>query len=292
MKNILLILLVVLLGFSSCVTNDTIIPQAQFKKDTVSISSYLIANGIAATKILPGIWYAFDSVGTGLYPVLSDSITVSYAAFLLPSLKKVDSAKSITALLSTTMAGWQAALPMFTVGSSGRIYIPSGLAFGQFQHDSIPPNSNLLYKIELLAVKGTKLQSDVQSIDTYLGLIADSLATENYTVVDHPSGIRYYYDTLYQGNAHPSYSSSITVNCTGRIMGSKSLFLNATDTTLLLKNQMAAWKIVLTLPQITEGSTVTFYVPSGYGYGSSAVGTKIPANSNLTYQVKIIKVNN
>jgi len=256
-----------------------------------------LVDSIGINKIPPGVWYKTDSVGVGIYPVLSDSITVSYTAFLLPSLEKVDGAESITQLLSTTMAGWQAALPKLTAGSSARIYIPSGLAFGQFQHDSIPPNSNLLYKVNLKSVKGTHLKSDVQLITSYLGLIADELATVTDSVFSDPSGIQYYYDTLYQNNPRPTYSSSIRVYCTGGIMGSDSLFLKKTDststktdTTLYLKDQVAAWKIIL--PKITEGSTVTFFVPSGYGYGSTAVGTQIPANSNLTYQVKIIKVNN
>ena len=76
----------------------------------------------------------------------------------------------------------------------------------------------------------------------------------------------------------------LTIGITGGSGSGKTFFVNATDATLVLKDQITALKMIM--PNITVGTNVTIYVPSGYGYG--AFGTdNIPANSNLVYQVKL-----
>jgi FKBP-type peptidyl-prolyl cis-trans isomerase len=234
-----------------------------------------------------------DSLGVGIYPALSDSVKISYSAWLIPSMEKVDTSQNLTVLLSTAISGIQLCLPSFPVGSHGRIYTPSGLAFGAISHSTpagytIPANSNLLYKIKVISSVGTKLTSDVAAIDSYLGLIADSLISKQITVIDDASGIRYSVNTPGTG-ASPTLQDFVTVTYTGNLLGRDSLFANvATPTKLALKDQIAAWKIIL--PKLSEGAVITLYVPSGYGFGSAST-TQIPAYSNLVYQLKLIKVN-
>lgn len=279
---------------ASCIGNTTVSPLAQFKSDTTSLGSYLRQNNIAATKVSAGVWYVVDSIGVGIYPALSDSVKISYSASLIPSLAKVDTAQNLNVLLSSTISGIQLCLPSFPVGSRGRIYIPSGLAFGAIAHQSstdytIPANSNLLYKIKVTSAAGTKLASDVAAIDSYLGVIADSLIAKQITVINDPSGIRYsvsYPDAI---GTSPTLQDMVTVTYTGNLLRRDSLFANvATPTKLALKDQIAAWKIIL--PKLKEGAVATLYVPSGYGYGNAST-TKVPAYSNLVYQLQLIKVN-
>lgn len=278
---------------ASCIGNTTVSPLAQFKSDTTSIGSYLRQNNITATKLSNGVWYVVDSVGVGIYPALSDSVKISYSTSLIPALQKVDTAHNLTVLLSSTISGIQLCLPSFPVGSRGRIYTPSGLAFGAVTHNSstnytIPANSNLLYNIKVTSAAGTKLASDVAAIDSYLGLIADSLISKQITVIDDASGIRYSINTLGTG-ASPTLQDMVTVSYTGNLLGRDSLFANvATPVKIALKDQIAAWKIIL--PKLNEGVVITLYVPSGYGYGNAST-TQIPAYSNLVYQLKLIKVN-
>ena len=53
---------------------------------------------------------------------------------------------------STVIAGWREALSMMTPGSKWRIYVPPDLAYALTPPPSIPPNSLLIFEIELLAV--------------------------------------------------------------------------------------------------------------------------------------------
>jgi FKBP-type peptidyl-prolyl cis-trans isomerase len=287
-KNSLAIFLVA--GFLiSCISNDSVSPQAQLRIDTTAISNFLVQKNITATKVNSGIWYHIDSIAEGIYPVLSDSVKISYSAWLIPSMTKVDSSASLTALLSTVISGWQLGLPRFPTGSKGSLFIPSGLAFGVSSHGSVPPNSNLYYKIKLNNVNGTHYASDTTAIAAYIGAILDSLVLSKIKVIKDPSGIRYSYDSSgITSNVKADLSKSIEVSVTGNVLNSKSFFINASDTMMTLNKQITAWKIIL--PKIKEGGRVTIYVASGYGYGSVTPPFLIPTNSNLVYQIVLKRV--
>ncbi len=281
-KNHLLFFLLMIGVLASCLTNNTFNPKTQFSKDTIAIRTFL-ADSISAIKIPQGVWYSFKAEGLGIYPVLSDSVRISYRAKRIPSMAPVGSSSGLTVLLSSVISGWQYGLLRFPVGSVGKLYIPSGLAFGETLHDSIPPNSNLLYEITLINVNGSHYTSDTTAINTYITTITDFLVANNISLRRDASKIRYSYDQLYSTTT-PTLSQSMKVTYSGNVLGAKTYFVNAVDTTLVLKDQITALKLIM--PNITVGTNVTIYVPSGYGYG--AFGTdNIPANSNLVYQVKL-----
>ena len=272
----------------SCQKPDTISSQAQLKSDTTSISSFLKSYDPQATKVNTGYWYSIDTLGDGIYPVLSDSVTISYTARLIPTLEEVDDASAITVLLSTAIAGLQEGLLLFPAGSYGALYIPSGLAFGVNAHNNnrIPPNSNLIYEVKLMSVKGTRLTSDLATIDAYL---------QNHSIIAQhdDSGIRYTIDAIDSAATNPPKPGTedfVTVTYTEGILGVDTVITSvSTPVKVALKEQIPAWRIMLP-KYLSEGSTMTMYTPSGYAYGSSGK-ENVPANSNMVYVVTLIKVN-
>ncbi len=52
--------------------------------------------------------------------------------------------------------GFKEALQLMKTGSEWELYIPSDLAYGPRGNQSIPPNSTLIFKVELLEVNGQK----------------------------------------------------------------------------------------------------------------------------------------
>jgi FKBP-type peptidyl-prolyl cis-trans isomerase len=55
--------------------------------------------------------------------------------------------------LNGVIPGWTEGLQLMAEGSTYRLFIPSDLAYGsQGAGGSIPPNSALIFKVELLAV--------------------------------------------------------------------------------------------------------------------------------------------
>lgn len=103
-----------------------------------------------------GIQYEVIKEGSGLQPVLSDSITAHYRGALLNG-KEFDSSfkrnQPFTARLTQLIKGWQIAIPLMKEGSHWRLWIPSDLAYGDRGAGAdIPGGATLLFEVELLKV--------------------------------------------------------------------------------------------------------------------------------------------
>lgn len=282
MNRVFFIPWLVTLLLQSCHKEDTVTSQTQFKSDTTSISSFLKSNNISAIKVNTGLWYSIDELGLGVFPVLSDCVTISYTAKLIPSLKEVDHADSTTVLLSGAISGFQQGLILFPSDSYGKLYIPSGLAFGTSAHKEISPNSNLLYEVKLISASGTRLTNDIATINSYL-------QTNSIVAQSDVSGIQYTIDATGATGQMPVLADSILVTYTEKILNADTLVTNVdTPLKVALKDQVTGWRIILP-KYLAEGANIVMYIPSGYAYGSSVSAT-IPTNSNLVYEVNLIKV--
>ncbi|HMR85075.1 MAG TPA: FKBP-type peptidyl-prolyl cis-trans isomerase [Niabella sp.] len=103
-----------------------------------------------------GIQYEVIKEGTGVQPVLSDSITAHYKGALLNG-KEFDSSfkrnQPFTARLTQLIKGWQVAIPLMKEGSHWRLWIPADLAYGDRGAGAdIPGGATLLFEVELLKV--------------------------------------------------------------------------------------------------------------------------------------------
>lgn len=103
-----------------------------------------------------GIQYEVIKEGTGIQPVLADSITAHYRGALLNG-KEFDSSfkrnQPFTARLTQLIQGWQIAIPLMKEGSHWRLWIPSDLAYGDRGAGAdIPGGATLLFEVELLKV--------------------------------------------------------------------------------------------------------------------------------------------
>jgi FKBP-type peptidyl-prolyl cis-trans isomerase len=229
-------------------------------------------------------------LGEGVYPVLSDYVVISYTTSIIDpanqTMSVVEEVPKDSILLSSTLSGIQQGLLLFPGGSIGKLYIPSGLAFGanpvlgSDNKIKIPANSNLLYEITKLTVKSSKLPADLTTIDSYLQ--SNSITPKK----DSISEIRYVIDSTGTSNTSPTDLMKISWNA--EILNGSALPISSKDTTISIKNQITGLRVML--PKFHVGDSVTLYIPSGYGYGSNTQSIhNIPANSNLIYHIKLIK---
>ena len=121
--------------------------------------AFLEANGKkeGVTTTASGLQYKVIKAGTGAKPKATDTVNVHYKGTFLDG-KTFDSSydrgQPISFPLNGVIAGWTEGVQLMPVGSTYEFYIPSNLAYGERgAGGAIPPNSTLIFVVELLAIK-------------------------------------------------------------------------------------------------------------------------------------------
>lgn len=104
-----------------------------------------------------GLQYRVIQSGDGNSPQADDNIAVRYRGTLIDGTEFANSderGKPATHSMKKVIRGWREALPLMKEGDKWELYIPPELAYGKRGiRDRIPPNSALIYEVELIAVK-------------------------------------------------------------------------------------------------------------------------------------------
>lgn len=103
-----------------------------------------------------GLQYKVVTQGTGKKPSSWNTVKVHYRGTLIDGTEFDSSYKRyapISFALNQVIPGWTEGLQLMPVGSKYMLYIPSQLAYGDRDMGSIPPNSTLIFEVELLDVK-------------------------------------------------------------------------------------------------------------------------------------------
>jgi len=90
-------------------------------------------------------------------PTIKDKVRCHYHGTLIDGSifdSSVQRGEPITFPLNGVIKGWQESLPLMTVGSKWRLFIPSELAYGDRQAGPmIGPGSTLIFEVELLGIE-------------------------------------------------------------------------------------------------------------------------------------------
>lgn len=129
---------------------------AQVSLDTVLFAPALEVDLAASKRVARGL-YARDLIaGTGRWANRGDEITVRYAGALADGrLFTAPAEPPATFKLGagTVIAGWDRGLSGMRVGGRRQLVIAPDLGYGGEQSGVIPPNSVLVFEIELLSVR-------------------------------------------------------------------------------------------------------------------------------------------
>lgn len=108
------------------------------------------------TKLPSGLEYQVIKEGTGAKPSATDVVTVYYTGYLTNGtiFDSTDShgGQPATFPLNQVIPGWTEGLQLMPVGSQYRFRIPANLAYGERGGGPIPPNSTLIFDVELLKI--------------------------------------------------------------------------------------------------------------------------------------------
>jgi FKBP-type peptidyl-prolyl cis-trans isomerase FklB len=106
-----------------------------------------------AVKTLPnGIQYKVLKEGTGDMPKTTDSVVVGYKGSLIDGTVFDQNEHFPTPVTGRTIKGWSEVLPLMKTGSKWEVVIPSDLGYGTRGNQKIPPNSVLIFEMELLSI--------------------------------------------------------------------------------------------------------------------------------------------
>lgn len=102
-----------------------------------------------------GLQYKVITQGTGKVPTPSDTVVTQYRGTYVDGTEFDNSYKREPFVTSVTnvIKGWTEALTMMPVGSKWQLFIPPDLAYGAPGRAPVPPNSTLLFDMELVAIQ-------------------------------------------------------------------------------------------------------------------------------------------
>lgn len=110
--------------------------------------------GVKATA--SGLQYQVIKEGTGAIPTDKDTVTAHYEGKLITGEKfdsSIDRNQPADFPVTGVIPGWTEALKMMKVGSKWKLFVPPELGYGPSPRPGIPPNSVLVFEVELMGIK-------------------------------------------------------------------------------------------------------------------------------------------
>jgi FKBP-type peptidyl-prolyl cis-trans isomerase FkpA len=127
------------------------------------LDNWIKEKGIKTQKTESGIHYVIEKKGTGVINK-GDEVEVHYRGTLLDgsqfdaSYDRNETFK-VPIGMGRVIPGWDEGIPLFGNGGKGKIYIPSHLAYGPREAGPIPPNSPLIFEVEVVSVTPAQQQA-------------------------------------------------------------------------------------------------------------------------------------
>lgn len=135
--------------------------QAEMEANLASTQAFLESNGAreGVVSTASGLQYEVISSGPadGESPTANDAVLAHYHGTLIDGTvfdSSVDRGEPAEFGLNQVISGWTEALQLMNVGDKWRLFLPPNLAYGeQSPTPAIPPNSALIFEVELLEIR-------------------------------------------------------------------------------------------------------------------------------------------
>ena len=133
--------------------------KEQGEKNLAEGKAFLTENGKKkGIKTLPsGLQYKVLSEGAGKTPTKSDTVTVHYRGTFMNGTKfdsSIARGQPASFQVDGVIPGWTEVLQLMKEGAKWQLFIPPELAYGERgMPPRIPPQSTLIFEVDLLAIK-------------------------------------------------------------------------------------------------------------------------------------------
>jgi len=138
---------------------EKVIPEfgKQLLKDIVAIDDYLLKGSITSLKDASGLRYRIttQAPANAIAPLSIDSVVINYTGKILSTgavFYQTTSPESYRLNKTGTLKVWQKGLVFLKQGAKATLYTPSGLAYGSYEKYGVPPNTNVIFEVEMVKV--------------------------------------------------------------------------------------------------------------------------------------------
>lgn len=235
-----------------------------------------------------GLQYVDLKVGDGPQPKAGDQVTVHYVGMLEDGTVFDDSREGdtpFTFLLgqAAVIEGWDEGISTMNEGGKRKLIIPPDLAYGEEGlGDIIPPNTKLIFEVELIDIKEGITEVAPGSPPEIEGKEETTGSGLKYIDIEEGTGIV------------PATGQRVSVHYTGWLESDGSKFDSSLDRgqpfefTFGQGNVIAGWDEGLATMKV--GGKRRLIVPGDLAYGAGGYPPVIPANATLIFDVELLDV--
>ncbi|MGB1243149.1 MAG: FKBP-type peptidyl-prolyl cis-trans isomerase [Chitinophagales bacterium] len=150
-KILIIAIIVICIGLFGACKVDTPTPIIS---SADQIEAYLTANNLSAVaqETESGLHYIIEEESVGPHPAISSVVTVHYRGTLVDGTvfdSSYERGQPSSFSLGGVIAGWREGMLLFKRGGSGKLIVPFELAYGSTGNGDIPPNTIIIFDIEL-----------------------------------------------------------------------------------------------------------------------------------------------
>jgi FKBP-type peptidyl-prolyl cis-trans isomerase FklB len=116
-------------------------------------------NNPGVVTLPDGLQYKVIKEGDGPLPNAASTVTVNYKGSFISGTEFDSSARQghpATFPVMGVIRGWTQALQLMKVGSKWELYVPADLGYGPMGKGPIPPNTVLIFDVELLQIQAAR----------------------------------------------------------------------------------------------------------------------------------------
>ena len=287
-----------------------------FAGDSLSIEGFLSNKNLKAEKTREGIFYSTITEGAGQMPRQGEFVKIRYVGKLLSGKVFDESPQNEPYVFQLgsgqVVEGWNKAIQKLKIGTKATLYIPAYLAYGSDGIGSaIPPNSPLIYDIELVEVlnkdqyeghirnledKQRKMfdNRSAQQFETDKKHINDYALLHRLKVNRTESGLSYIVTKQGSGNV-PKEGNKVTFHYNAMLLSDR--IFDETKDKLPKIVKMGDGKLIAGLEEglqfFNTGAEGYILIPSRLAYGATPYEegkVVVSPHSVLIYQVQVVEI--